>query len=111
MNNSVKGWLGGVGFIATGIAVVFGMAYGSFALYSYFNPKYTAVNNQTFKESQQYNDGMVRDLENLQMEYINGDQGKKDAIRAIVLHRFSVYPMDKMPINLRNFYNSLKSGN
>jgi hypothetical protein len=54
---------------------------------------------------------MIRDLENLQLEYISADKEHKDALRAITLHRFSVYPEDKMPPNLRNFYNSLKAGN
>ena len=53
---------------------------------------------------------MIRDLENLQMEYINSDAEHKQAIRAVVLHRFSVYPEDRMPVNLRNFYNDLKAG-
>jgi len=84
--------------------------FGSFFAYQYFGPKYRAVDNQVFKQSEQYNDGMIRDLENLQMEYINSDAEHKQAIRAIVLHRFSVYPEDRMPPNLRNFYNDLKSG-
>ena len=53
---------------------------------------------------------MVRDLENLQMAYLDADQEHKDALRAITLHRFSVYPEDKMPANLRNFYEQLKAG-
>jgi hypothetical protein len=53
---------------------------------------------------------MIRDLENLQLEYIKADNDGKQALRAIVLHRFSVYPEDKMPPNLRNFYNDLKAG-
>lgn len=92
------------------ILLVFGIGSLSYGMYAYFAPKYMAVDNQVFKESQQYNDGMVRDLENLQLEYINGDADKKDAIRAIVLHRFSVYPQDKLPPNLRNFYNNLRNG-
>ena len=84
--------------------------FGSFWADSYFAPKYRAVDNEVFKQSEQYNDGMVRDLENMQLEYVNADKDKKDAIRAIVLHRFSVYPEDKMPPNLRNFYNDLKAG-
>ena len=84
--------------------------FGSFFTYQYFAPKYRAVDNQVFKQSEQYNDGMIRDLENLQIEYINADAEKKQALRAIVLHRFSVYPEDKMPPNLRNFYNNLKAG-
>jgi hypothetical protein len=95
-----------VGWIAFIVLAMF----GSFWAYQYFAPKYRAVDNEVFKQSEQYNDGMIRDLENLQMDYINADKDHKDALRAIVLHRFSVYPEDKMPPNLRNFYNDLKAG-
>ena len=97
--------------IAVGIAALFGISYLGYESYKFFAPKYRAVDNQVFKQSEQYNDGMIRDLENLQIEYINADAEKKVSLRAIVLHRFSVYPEDKMPPNLRNFYNSLKAGN
>ena len=99
-----------LGALVLGLALVFGLGYFVYQSTSFFKPKYVALDNQVFKESQQYNDGMIRDLQNLQMEYINGDQGKKDSIRAIVLHRFSVYPDDKLSPDLRNFYNSLKAG-
>jgi hypothetical protein len=95
-----------VGWVALIILAMF----GSFFAYQYFAPKYRQVDNEVFKQSEQYNDGMIRDLENLQIEYISADAEKKQALRAIVLHRFSVYPEDKMPPNLRNFYNSLKAG-
>jgi len=95
-----------VGWVALIVLAMF----GSFFAYQYFAPKYRAVDNQVFKQSEQYNDGMIRDLENLQIEYIGGNAEKKQALRAIVLHRFSVYPEDKMPPNLRNFYNDLKAG-
>ena len=92
------------------VTLVFGIGLLSYGMYAYFAPKYMAVDNQVFHESQQYNDGMVRDLENLQMEYVPADVDKKDALRAIVLHRFSVYPQEKLPPNLRNFYNDLRAG-
>ena len=95
-----------VGWIAFVIVAMF----GSFWSYQYFAPRYRAVDNEVFKQSEQYNDGMIRDLENLQIEYISADAEKKQALRAITLHRFSVYPEDKMPPNLRNFYNDLKAG-
>ena len=95
-----------VGWVALIILAMF----GSFFAYQYFAPKYRQVDNEVFKQSEQYNDGMIRDLENLQVEYIGADADKKQALRAIVLHRFSVYPEDKMPPNLRNFYNDLRAG-
>lgn len=96
-------------FVAT-LSVVIGLTFLGYAISEYFAPKYRALDNKVFKESEQYNDGMVRDLESLQLEYINADKEHKEALRAIVLHRFSVYPEDKLPANLRNFYNDLRSG-
>lgn len=100
-----------VGIVVGAIALIFGLTFLGYKSYEFFAPKYRAVDNQVFKQSEQYNDGMIRDLENLQIEYINADADKKQSLRAIVLHRFSVYPEDKMSPNLRNFYNSLKAGN
>jgi hypothetical protein len=96
--------------VIIGAAAIFGISYGGYELYAYFAPRYTAVDNKVFHESQQYNDGMIRDLENLKLEYVNADKDHKDVIRAVVLHRFSVYPEDKMPPDLRNFYEQLQSG-
>lgn len=99
------------GTIVGALVLLFVLSFLGYKSYEFFAPKYRAVDNQVFKQSEQYNDGMIRDLENLQIEYINADADKKQALRAIVLHRFSVYSEDKMPPNLRNFYNSLKAGN
>ena len=102
-----------IGFIGALVAILmlgFILNYIGLLQYGFFAPKVRAIDNQVFKESEQYNDGMVRDLENLQLEYINADQAHKDALRAITLHRFSVYTEDRMPPNLRNFYNDLRAG-
>ena len=106
----MKEFFGIVGMIFGGVVLCWGLMLGGYFSFSFFAPKYRAVENQVFKESEQYNDGMVRDLENLQLEYISADKEHKDALRAITLHRFSVYPVEKMPPNLRNFYNELRSG-
>jgi hypothetical protein len=97
-----------LGLLVSTLALIFFLSLAGFESYKYFAPKYRAVDTEVFKQSEQYNDGMIRDLEDLQMEYIKADKEHKDALRAIVLHRFSVYPEDKLPPNLRNFYNDLK---
>ena len=97
------------GLILAALAI-FALSFGGYEMYKFFAPKYRAVDNEVFKQSEQYNDGMIRDLENLQLEYIKADKDHQDALRAIVLHRFSVYPEDKLPPNLRNFYNDLRAG-
>ena len=79
----------------------------SFYLYSYFAPKYEQVRYDTFKQSQSYNDGMLRDLQDLKMEYIKANDEQKAALKAIVIHRFSVYELEKLPYDLRGFYMEL----
>jgi hypothetical protein len=105
-----KGILTAVGALVLFLAFIFAMNLFGLAQYSFFAPKVRAVENQVFKESEQYNDGMIRDLENLQLAYIQADAAGKASLKAITLHRFSVYPEEKMPANLRNFYTQLRSG-
>ena len=107
-------------FFATVFASVFGIfmfvlliagtSYLGWMSYDYFAPKYRATENKVFKQSEQYNDGMIRDLENLQMQYMEADQPHKDALRSIVMHRFFVYDQERMTPELRNFYQQLKAG-
>jgi hypothetical protein len=80
----------------------------SFYLYSYFAPKYEQVRYDTFKQSQSYNDGMLRDLQDLRLEYIKANDEQKAALKAIVLHRFAVYDVDRLPVDLRQFYQSIR---
>ena len=105
-----KGILAGIGGLILLLALVFGLNLFGLANYSFFAPKYRAVENQVFKESEQYNDGMIRDLQNLQMEYMSADQAHKDALRSIIIHRFSVYDQNRLPADLWNFYQQLKTG-
>jgi hypothetical protein len=79
-----------------------------FGMDSFFRPAYRQLDNKVFKQSEQYNDGMVRDLENLRLDYIKSDAEGKAALKGIILHRFSVYPTEKLPYELQSFYLSLK---
>ncbi len=93
--------------IVLGVVGVFALGWLSYEGYAYFAPRYTAVDNKVFHESQQYNDGMLRDLENLKREYQTADANGKAALKATVIHRFEIYPRDRMTPDLLNFYDSL----
>lgn len=98
-----------VGGFALFLAVIFALNLFGFLNYSFFAPKIVAVQNKTFQESQQYNEGMVRDLENIRMEYLRtSDPGQKAALRAIAIHRFEVYPQERLPPDLQDFYRSIQ---
>lgn len=93
-----------------GLAVVFGLSYGSYKMYEFYAPKYRAVDNQVFKESEQYNDGMIRDLSELQRQYVTASNNdERDSLRPIIRHRFEVYDENRLPADLRNFYDCIKT--
>jgi hypothetical protein len=99
----------GVGVVVVAVFVsIFALAFGSYELYAYFAPKYRAVDNRIFHESEQYNEGMLRDLAELQRQYVTADPAGKAALRPIIRHRFEVYPESKMPADLRDFYQTIK---
>lgn len=90
------------------LPLIGGLGYLSYWAYSFYAPKYEQVRYNTFKESQTYNDGMLRDLQNLKMEYIKANDEQKGALKAMILHRFSVYDVDRLPYDLRSFYAELQ---
>lgn len=75
--------------------------------YSIFAPLQTRVDNKVFHESQQYNDGMIRDLENLKREYIEASPEGKAALKGTIIHRFEIYPRDRLTPDLQSFYSSV----
>lgn len=90
------------------VVLVFGISFGSYKMYEFFAPKYTAVDAKVFKESVQYNEGMIRDLSELQRQYITADAEGKAALKPIIIHRFEVYDETRLPADLRSFYDSIK---
>ncbi len=96
------------GMIFLFFAAIVALTFFGFEMNSYFSPKYAALENRVFHETQAYNDGMVRDLENIKMQYDEADKAGKDALRATALHRFSIYPNERLPADLQNFFNNLK---
>lgn len=106
----MKDFFSAIGAFVLIIAGCAGIGYLSYVAYSFYSPRYEQVRYNTFKESQAYNDGMLRDLQNARIEYMKADKEQKAALRAITLHRFSVYDVDKLPADLRQFYAALQRG-
>ena len=87
--------------------VVFLGDYFSLWATGFFAPRYEQVRHDTFKNSQTYNDGMIRELYNLKIQYDQADAEGKKGIRGFALHEFSVYPIDRLPPDLQQFYAQL----
>jgi hypothetical protein len=110
MKQFLKDVLGGLTLLAAVVGSVVGAAFLAYWLYGFFNPKYEAVRRQTFEQSRAFNEGMVRDLQNLRLQYLNATPEGKSALRATILHRFSVYDKGELPAELRSFYAQIERG-
>lgn len=80
-----------------------------FFLYRYFAPKQEAVRRQVFEQSKSYNQGMIQELQNMQFEYIKADKPHQDALAGIILHRAADFDEGKLPVDLRQFIQSLRN--
>ena len=91
----------GLGWIAEG---------NDFFLYKAFAPKYEAVRRQTFEQTKSYNQGMVQQLQKMQLEYIShtGDTNVQSAMASVILQQAADYPEASMPDSLRTFIRQLK---
>lgn len=90
------------------VAFVFSAEFLGFKMEEFFAPKKAALATKVFKEGQAYNEGMVRDLENIKIQYENSTKDQKMSLRAIAIHRFSIYDKEKLPYDLESFYEKLK---
>jgi hypothetical protein len=79
------------------------------AMTSFFSPKFEQVRNDTFKNSQAYNDGIATELQNMQFEYIKASPEHQAALASIILHRAGAYDTNRLPLDLRLFVNGLKN--
>lgn len=81
------------------------------SLLNTFGVRKADVQRRIFEQSQSYNEGMLQDLEHLAVQYemANGDQ--KLALKALVIHRFEIFPQDKLTPQLRHFYSYMMEGN
>jgi len=96
-----------VGGIIAVLALIFLLNLFGFMNFQFFAPKVEAVRRATYEQSQAYNEGMVRDLENLKMEYESADDMHKAGLRSVIMHRFSSYH-GQLPSDLQSFYFQLK---
>ena len=99
----------GVGLLILGVTFGLSLAFNGMdsTNRAIFAPINANIDRKTYENSASYNDGMVRDLENLKLEYLKANDDQKAALRATILHRFSVYPYNRLTPDLQNFYDSL----
>ena len=92
--------------------IVLGLILGAFGVFTkaLFAPASVAIDNAVFHESQQFNDGMARDLDNMRASYLDPatTAEAKTAIRATIAHRFAGYDARRLPGDLQLFLRQVR---
>lgn len=104
-----------IGFAALGLAAVLAITWiaqgNDWFMYRFFGIRYENTRRQIFEQSRAFNQGMVQELENMEVEYTTSKDPKaKEALASVILHRASGYNMDDpiVPAELRTFVQGLK---
>lgn len=94
--------------LAFGLAFA-GQAFGLFEL-EFFGTKRADIERNIFEQSQSYRHGTIRDLRNLQMEYVDAEAGtpQRKVIRSTVIHQAGAVDRDELPADLRQFIEQLE---
>lgn len=93
----------GLGILAAIIGLCFVLNLAGLASFSFFAPKAEQVRYNTFKESQAYNDGVIRELYAYRIQYDQANPGQKMAMRGAIMHEVSTYPKERLPAELQQF--------
>ena len=106
----MKGAIAAVGVVLFVAALGFGMQLMGLWNYQFFAPKYEAAKNEVFHNTPQYTEGKERDLDRLQLQYVQAKTSdEKAVIRANILHEFAVYDGPMSPEH-RVFINQITAG-
>ena len=83
-----------LGFVATSI---------DFANLKFWGVKYENAHREIFEQTKSYNQGKTQQLAKYYVEWKEGDQDTKDAIKFAIRHQFSDYQADRLEPGLSNF--------
>ena len=94
-----------------GVLGIVGAEY-AFRQHAYYAPRYEDVRRETFEYSRAFQEGTLRDLDNLRLEYARAtNPATKAALADTVRHRLADVPIDDLPVSLRTFARQVEETN
>lgn len=88
---------------------VFGASELGYRVYQRYAPLNEQVRRETYEQSRAFQEGTVRDLENLRMDYASGNDAQKAAIRSVAIHRLADVPQELLTPSLRQWANEMRN--
>lgn len=107
----LKSAFGIFGCALLAIGIVVGVAWGVYALYATFAPKYEGVRRDVMIESRYYTEATIRRLRDLKIQYDATPVGSpaRPTLANAAKHEAAVFPRERLPLDLRNWLASLGS--
>ncbi len=96
--------IGVVLFLVIGSMPFIGLGY-----YKVLSPAYVATDNKIFHASQQYQDGVRRDLADMQSEYITASPEQKQALAAVIRDRYGAIDRSILTAGENTFLDSVET--
>jgi hypothetical protein len=98
----------GLGLLLLALSLGWGFQGNEFFMCQFSAPKQEAVRRQVFEQTYSYRQGMIQELQNMQMEYVKATPSQRDAMASVILHRAAGFPEGDMPSDLRDFVTTLR---
>jgi hypothetical protein len=106
----VIGWIGGIIGVFLLIMLIGWVTAGNqFFMFKFFAPKVEQVRRETFEQSKAYRQGMIQELNNLQVDYIKATPEQKAGLMTIILHKAADVPPETLTPDLNAFLAQLRN--
>jgi len=100
--------LKGIGLFAGFMLAIGIVILAPFYVYKIMGPKYEEVRRDIYDESRSYQQGTLRDLQNLQIKYEESDDNVREILRDTILHRSADFPENKLTPELKRFIKEIR---
>lgn len=108
MKNFVKNTLLVISVIAMVIALSFGIPMLRLQVLRMFGTELESVKTDIYRENKSYVEGTIRDLREMQVDYIKANESQQEALASLILHRANELDWDRLPNDVREFLFELK---
>lgn len=73
-----------------------------------FGVAQTSAETDVYRQTKSYVEGTIRDLREMQVEYVKADAAHKDALRSLIVHRAGEIDRNDLPTDLQSFLSDLE---
>ena len=108
MKNFLKAIGAAVAVLGVILGVAFGAPYIQLQVMKMYGTKLESVKTDIYRENKSYVEGTVRDLRELQVQYVQATPSQQESLRSLILHRAGELDYDRLPLDVRQFLNELK---